>query len=331
MTRPDASALTIQDDSGDGEGAARDLLAGWPSPPLSPWREGELASPTERCRVELADGRRLSGSASRFLRPGGMDLAVDGEPKPRALSMSALREIRLTRPLSLAAPPADPALLRRAYRIRFAGGAEREGESAGAVHRDEGLYLFPPIGDTDVSRIFVPAERIADFSWNETPRPALRLVPEEVARPAAPAPAQPASDAPVTSVAALLEALAAQQARPIRKLGEVLLESGLVDGAALEVALLRQRGRRRVPLGEVLVEMGAVRTEQLKGVMAQKLGIPRVDARSFPADPEAQRAVPRAQCHRHVMVPLCFDAEGRLVVAMDNPLSAEAAEAVRFA
>ena len=76
--------------------------------------------------------------------------------------------------------------------------------------------------------------------------------------------------------------------------------------------------------------MRAVKPDQLQEVLVRKLGILRADVLRFPPDPEAVRLVPRAQCHRHRVLPLCLDAKGRLVVAMDDPMSNDALEAVRF-
>ena len=306
--------------------AGSDLLTGWPSPPMSPWRRGELATRLERCRLDFADGSSQAGMASRVEPSGTVDFLPEGERTAKVVPAATVRVVMLTRPLDLAAPPADTATLRRPYRLTFPAGEHLEGESAGALRRDEGLYLYPPAGEKAVARLFVPSAQIESFEWTDAPKAGLRLVPQDVVPPPAPPPA----DAPIATIPELLEALARHAASPIRKLGEVLLEAGIIDDKVLSVALSRQRKRKGTPLGEVLVDMGAVRPEQLKGVMAQKLGIPRVDARTFPADPEAQRLVPRVQCHRHLMVPLCLDGEGRLVVAMDNPLSAEAIEAIRF-
>ncbi len=110
----------------------------------------------------------------------------------------------------------------------------------------------------------------------------------------------------------------------------MLLEAGLVDAAKIEAALAVQKARPRKLLGEVLIEMGAVRADQMRSLLTQKLGIPAIDPTRFVVEDAALQRVPHAVCMRYKLMPLFLDGES-IVVAMDNPLSGEALEAVRFA
>ena len=307
-------------------GARVNLLTSWPAPPASPWAEGELGNEPERARLDIGVGHRVAGVAILFGPSDGLLFRADRPgSRERWLQAHQVLRLTLTRPLALAVPPSDAAEMRRRYRLELADGRVREGESAGAVRTDEGIFLFPPAGDTSVARIFVPAARIRSFEWVGRVRGHLLLALSEVAKAAATEHRIP------ESAEELREALRRFASTPIVRLGEALIEFKVIDGKQLAQALERQKSARDKPLGMILVEMGALNPDQLKGVIAQKLGIPQVDPRRFVADPEAQRLVPRQQCHRHKLIPLCFNDEGDIVVAMDNPMSAECLAAVRFA
>ena len=309
-------------------GSRVNLLSSWPSPPVSPWAEGELGHDPERARLEFGAGRRVAGTALLFGPADGVLFRPEHQgSRERWVRAHHVCALSLTRPLALAVPPSDAAELRRRYRLELVDGRVREGESAGAVRSEEGIFLFPPAGEASVARIFFPAARIRSFDWIGRVRGHLRLVMDELAKPAAPVPEQRIPE----TVAELQEALKRFAKTPIRRLGDALIEFRVIDGKQLAQALERQKASRDKPLGMILVEMGALNPDQLKGVIAQKLGIPQVDPRRFAADPEARRLVPRVQCQRHKLIPLGFDAEGGLLVAMDNPMCAGALEAVRFA
>ncbi len=311
------------------------LLASWPAPTISPWAPAELNDGPERAHLESAQGRSATGEIVLLGSGDGLFFRPEGGQKAVWVAISKVRSLALTRPLSLVAPPSHADELRRRYRLVLANGLVREGESAGAVRTESALFLYPPTGGSAVTRLLFPAAQVRSFDWAENARPPLRLGLDDIEIPAAP-PAAPSARAQIlTSVPALLAALDAVGRNPIRRLGEVLVELHILTPAQLEQALERQRVerqrcRRHVPLGAVLIEMGVVTSDQLKAVLIQKLGILRVDVRNFVADPEALRLVPRAHCYRHRLMPLCLDAQGRLVVAMDNPMSSEGLEAVRF-
>lgn len=323
-----AITLAVPDPPRTAERSRVNLLASWPSPPSSPWKEGELGHEPERARLDIGLGHRVAGEAILFGPSDGLLFRAD-RPGARERWLPAERILRLTltRPLALAVPPSDAAEMRRRFRLELADGRVREGESAGAVRTDEGLFLFPPAGDVSVARVFVPAAQVRSFEWTGRIRGQPLLVISEIAKAAASAPEHRIPETPDE----LREALRRFAKMPLVRLGEALIEFKVIDGTQLAQALERQRAARDKPLGTILVEMGALNPDQLKGVIAQKLGIPQVDPRRFAADREAQRLVPRPQCHRHKLIPLCFTDEGDLVVAMDNPMSAECLAAVRFA
>jgi len=70
-----------------------------------------------------------------------------------------------------------------------------------------------------------------------------------------------------------------------RPLGTELLEAGLVERSELDEALTYAR-RWRVPLGRALVALGFLRPLDLYRILARQLGLPFLDLRRFPVDPD---------------------------------------------
>jgi type IV pilus assembly protein PilB len=107
-----------------------------------------------------------------------------------------------------------------------------------------------------------------------------------------------------------------------RRLGDVLVDQGVITGEQLEAALKHQRKasaeRRRRRLGQTLIERGDATDRQIAGALANALDLPLLDLRHDEIDPAVVKLVPRAVAERHQMVPLHL-AEGRLVAAFADP------------
>ena len=310
------------------------MLAQWPAPTLSPWAQGELRNAHERAHLESLQDGAMEGAALMLSEGRGLFFRPNDAHGVRWIAFSDLQRLVLTRPLAFAAPPARADELRRPYRVVLV-----DGRSRGRRERRGGALGFGAVSLPSGRRCRRDAD--TDSRW---PGAVVRL-----GRGCAPrsacnrdrraggggAPAPPPPEVVIASIPALLGALDKVGRSPVRRLGEALVEMKILAPAQLKQALERQRVerlrfRKHVPLGKVLLDMRAVKPDQLQDVLVRKLGILRVDVLRFPPDPEAVRLVPRAQCHRHRVLPLCLDARGRLVVAMDDPMSYGALEAVRF-
>ena len=112
------------------------------------------------------------------------------------------------------------------------------------------------------------------------------------------------------------------QAGPRRFVTDILVDAGVVTGAQVEAALERHRhtGRR---IGETLVELGVVSEEDIAWALARQLGLTFVDVRAETLDPDLVRSYPEHLLRRLHLVPV-VRTEGRLVVATDDPTDQEA-------
>jgi hypothetical protein len=118
-----------------------------------------------------------------------------------------------------------------------------------------------------------------------------------------------------------------------KRLGEILIERGLIDVDQLNSALAHQRqwGMR---LGTALVAKGFIAEGALTRVLSESLGIPMVDLARLTPDPKALHAVSRRLAEQYDVFPSALKEQptGRrlLLLAMADPLNATAIDEVGF-
>jgi hypothetical protein len=117
-----------------------------------------------------------------------------------------------------------------------------------------------------------------------------------------------------------------------KRLGEILIERGLIDVDQLNSALSHQRqwGMR---LGTALVAKGFVAEGMLTRVLSESLGFPMVDLSRIVVDPKALQLVSRRMCEQHDVLPLGMkEQHGRklLFLAMADPLNATVIDEIAF-
>ena len=100
-------------------------------------------------------------------------------------------------------------------------------------------------------------------------------------------------------------------------LGQLLTEAGLLGDKEIEPALKHARasGKR---LGEVLVELGLVEADEIVRLVAAQRGLPFVDVRKIRVDPAAARLLPAELARDNRALPVGF-ARGLPVVAVADP------------
>jgi len=114
-----------------------------------------------------------------------------------------------------------------------------------------------------------------------------------------------------------------------RKLGELLVETGLLTEEALARALAEQKARGG-KLGEVIAALRLASEEEIAQALSIQLGIPYLDLHNTPVEPQAVELIPERVARKHLIMPVALDGK-ELQVAMADPLSFEAVEDVRFA
>jgi hypothetical protein len=107
---------------------------------------------------------------------------------------------------------------------------------------------------------------------------------------------------------------------PRKRLGEILVEAGIIDGTQLVSALAHQR-RWGGRIGQALIDLKMATEEQIVATLASKLGFKRfpVDAlESSPSVDAAMKLVPHEFAERNQLLPYATDGSS-LWVAMADP------------
>jgi len=117
-------------------------------------------------------------------------------------------------------------------------------------------------------------------------------------------------------------------ARKRKRLGEFLLDAGLIDDKALSKALEIQKITRK-KLGQVLLEMGVVDEQQIAGTISKQFNIPLVPLDNMEIPKVLIDLVPPEMAEGYLLVPVKELRTG-LLVAMANPLEPYAVDDVRF-
>jgi type IV pilus assembly protein PilB len=105
-------------------------------------------------------------------------------------------------------------------------------------------------------------------------------------------------------------------ARPEKRLGELLLEHGLLTAEQLESALAAQRLQRR-PLGQVLLAQGIVDEKALAGVLSLHFNVPQVDFTRARIDKDALSLIPEAYAREHTVLPIRLEKDVLDVATVD--------------
>ena len=114
-----------------------------------------------------------------------------------------------------------------------------------------------------------------------------------------------------------------------KRLGELLLENGLLDEEGLARALGEQRTKRG-KLGDVIVNLGLATEQEICQALSTQLGIPTIDLKNTPVEPQAIELIQEKVARKHLIIPVAIDHRD-MHIAMADPLSFEAFEDVRFA
>jgi len=113
-----------------------------------------------------------------------------------------------------------------------------------------------------------------------------------------------------------------------KKLGELLVESGIITNEQLQKALSIQKTTGK-KLGEILVEQGLITEDEIVEVLEFQLGIPHVKIEQMHLDPEVVNLVSENIARRHTLIPIKVEGD-KIYVAMADPLNIFAIEDVNI-
>ena len=115
--------------------------------------------------------------------------------------------------------------------------------------------------------------------------------------------------------------------RKTKKLGQILVEEGLISPADLEQALLQQ-SRDDQPLGRILISLGLVRESDLVAALAKQIGFRFVDLGDYTVDASAAALISEQVARRYRALPIGHE-DNKLIVAMADPANLFALDDIR--
>ena len=114
-----------------------------------------------------------------------------------------------------------------------------------------------------------------------------------------------------------------------RRLGELLVDAGLIDQKTLVEAIKAQRVQNR-RIGQILMEMGAADDLAIARALSQQLRIPLVRPDRLSVSREALDLVSPEMAEHYLLIPVAVE-NRQLTVALVNPLEFHAVDDLRFA
>lgn len=114
----------------------------------------------------------------------------------------------------------------------------------------------------------------------------------------------------------------------MKRLGDILIESGFLTAAELAEALSAQKdtGKR---LGEVITEMGLMSEFDVLRAVSSQYNYPIIDLSNIEVDPKATALLDEKFCIDNLVIPVGFDEE-KLIIALDDPLNMFIQDDVQF-
>lgn len=112
-----------------------------------------------------------------------------------------------------------------------------------------------------------------------------------------------------------------------KRLGDILVETGLITEAQLQSALSEKTSDQK--LGDALLQRGYITEQQLIEVLEFQLGIPHVSLYRYPIDANILTLIPKEMAKTNLIIPLKKE-ENRLYVAMADPMDYYTIEDLRL-
>jgi len=116
---------------------------------------------------------------------------------------------------------------------------------------------------------------------------------------------------------------------PRARVGEILIDAGLITKKQLEDALASQKSGKRKKIGTLLIERKFVTESQILSALATKFKMRFVDLEDIVPNARALTALPIGMIDRLQVFPI-DDNDGRLVVATSRPTDTSIGDVLRF-
>ncbi|MFC1626197.1 GspE/PulE family protein [Pseudomonadota bacterium] len=204
---------------------------------------------------------------------------------------------------------------------------------------EDGFYAFTDIEDSNFERIFFYNHGVRIL---EHPQPIGQLLIDEKVASADEVQTaletqrglqkQPLGDFLVESqkveAVDIEKALEMQRKKP-KKIGDILIEAGLIEEEDLKQALIEQSKNRSLKIGQILINMGFVTEEELISSLAKKFSMPFIDLDEYTINPLVVAEIDSDILLRFQVLPISSD-EHTLTLAASDPMDIEGFDTIRF-
>jgi len=112
-------------------------------------------------------------------------------------------------------------------------------------------------------------------------------------------------------------------------LSDMIIELGFAETQHVEAAVEAARSSGET-VGRILVREGRLSEDQLARALAARYGLNHIDLDEFVIDPEAANLLPATSAQRYKAVPVGFEPDGSLLVAMADPSDSLALSDIAF-
>lgn len=108
------------------------------------------------------------------------------------------------------------------------------------------------------------------------------------------------------------------EARPKIRIGDLLVQNGLISEVQLQQALAEQKASGK-KLGRALIDLQLVSEDDLLHLLSQQLKIPLIDLNTYPYKQDFSRQLPEALARRFRAI-LLSEVDNRYLIGMSDPL-----------
>ena len=120
-----------------------------------------------------------------------------------------------------------------------------------------------------------------------------------------------------------------EQDKNKKRLGEILIERGIITEDQLRIALLEQASVKK-RIGAILISLGFVTESIIRDALSENTGFASVDLASAVIDAAAITFVPQDLARRFKMLPISYNSsENQLTLAMADTFNIVALDQVR--
>ena len=113
------------------------------------------------------------------------------------------------------------------------------------------------------------------------------------------------------------------------RLSQLLIKKNIINEEQLAQAVERRK-QTGSSLGRVLLEMGLVKENQLAEIIAHELGLEYIDLFDYKINIQATTSIDESMAQRYTAIPIDFDEDEKLVVAMADPTNIYALDDIRL-